>query len=56
MDLLTLLTAPADTTAYYVAGYAVFFTVMILYLASFFIRHRNLKQEYDLLIELDQES
>jgi hypothetical protein len=55
MTLLSLLHVPADTTNYYIAGYAVFFTVMTLYLASMFIRNRNLKKEYDLLVELDQE-
>ena len=55
MNLFSLLTAPADTTGYYIAGYAIFFTVMTLYLASMFIRSRNLMQEYELLVELDQE-
>ena len=55
MTLFSLLNAPADTNGYYIAGYAIFFIVMGLYLASLFIRDRNLKQEYELLIELDQE-
>jgi hypothetical protein len=55
MILLSLLNAPADTTGYYIAGYAIFFTVMILYLATFIIRSKNLKLEYELLTELDQE-
>ena len=47
---------PAETTNYFIAGYVIFFSVMALYLASFFVRNRNLKQEYALLEELDQES
>jgi hypothetical protein len=55
MILFSLVNAPADTNGYYIAGYAIFFIVMILYLGSIFIRDRNLKQEYELLVELDQE-
>jgi len=55
MTLFSLLNAPVDTNSYYIAGYAIFFIVVGLYLASLFIRDRNLKQEYELLIELDQE-
>ena len=55
MNILSILHAPVDTNGYYIAGYAIFFGVMILYLASLFIRNRNLKQEYQMLIDLDQE-
>jgi len=55
MIFFSLLNAPANTTAYYIAGVAIFFTVMIIYLASLYIRTQNLKKEYDLLVELDQE-
>lgn len=55
MDLFSFLTAPADTTNYYIAGYAVFFIVMITYITILIIRNRNLKQEYDLLMELDRD-
>jgi hypothetical protein len=55
MNLFSLLQAPADTNGYYIAGYAVFFTVMTIYLAVLFMRNRNLQQEYELLKELDQE-
>ena len=54
MLLFNLLTATAETSNYYIAGYAIFFTVMALYLASLFIRNRNLQQEYKLLVELDE--
>lgn len=59
MEFLSILmqnSGPAETTHYFIAGYVIFFTVMALYLASFFVRNRNLKQEYALLEELDQEA
>ena len=55
MNLFSLLNAPADTGAYYIAGYVVFFTVMVLYLASMVIRSRNLQSEYELLVEADED-
>ncbi len=55
MNLFALLTTPANTTSYYIAGYAVFFVVMVIYITILFIRNRNLKQEYDILVKLDQE-
>jgi hypothetical protein len=55
MVLLSLLQAPADTNSYYIAGYAVFFIVMGIYLASLYIRNQNLKKEYDLLMDLGEE-
>lgn len=55
MNLFSVLSAPADTTGYYVAGYIIFFAVMGIYLASLFIRSRNLQQEYELLVELAEE-
>ena len=55
MNLLSLLQAPADTNSYYIAGYAIFFTVMAVYLASLVIRGRNLKAEYELLKDLEEE-
>lgn len=55
MILFATTHAPLDTTGYYIAGYAIFFTVMALYIASMFIRSRNLRQEYELLVELDQD-
>jgi len=54
MFLYTITHAPADTTSYYIAGYAIFFIVMIVYLSSIVIRTRNLKQEYQILVELDE--
>ncbi len=56
MDLLSILMQPADTWNYFVAGYAVCFGVMGLYLVSYFVRFRNLNRELALLEELDSES
>jgi hypothetical protein len=48
--------APADTASYMIAGYIVIFGVMLIYLASLAIRNRNLKQDLDVLQELDKEN
>lgn len=47
---------PPDTTNYLILGYAVFSVVMVVYLFSFFVRNRNLKQDIELLEELDQDA
>lgn len=44
--------APANTTSYMIAGYAVIFGVMALYLVSVMVRFRNLKQELEILQDL----
>ena len=46
---------PAETTGYFIAGYAVFFIVSTLYLASYFLRFSNLKKDLSLLEELEEE-
>lgn len=45
---------PANTLNYMIAGYAVFFIAMILYLASLLMRYRNLKQDLEVLEEIEQ--
>ncbi|MFZ6030479.1 MAG: hypothetical protein ACOYYS_22455 [Chloroflexota bacterium] len=45
---------PAETTGYMIAGYAVLFIVMGLYLASLWLRRRNLEQDLEMLEELDK--
>ena len=45
---------PAETTRYMIAGYAVIFGVMFIYLVSLFIRNRNLKRDLELLEEMEQ--
>jgi hypothetical protein len=47
---------PADTLSYFIAGYTVIFTVLAVYLASLFIRFRNLKQDEELLKELEEKN
>ncbi len=46
---------PAETTDYMIAGYAVIFTVMFLYMGSLALRRRNLERDIALLEELDEE-
>ena len=43
-----------DTTNYMILGYVVFSVVMAVYLASLFIRFRNLKQDLEVLEELEK--
>ena len=45
--------APAETSAYMIAGYVVIFGVMLLYLVSLIVRRRNLEQDLELLSELE---
>ncbi len=40
---------------YMIAGYAVIFTVMIVYIASLFVRTRNLQQDMQTLRELEEQ-
>ena len=48
--------AAPDTSAYLIAGYAVAFIVMALYVLSIYLRSRNLNQDLTLLEEMDKES
>lgn len=45
---------PAHTTSYMIAGYAVIFGVMLIYLVSLVVRNRNLHQDLDLLEDLEK--
>ncbi len=45
-----------DTSGYMIAGYAVAFLVMALYVASIYLRNRNLSQDLSLLEEMDEQS
>lgn len=47
-------TIPADTFNYMVAGYAVIFGSMLLYTLSLIIRRRNLEQDMNVLLDLEQ--
>ncbi len=48
--------APPDTSSYMIAGYVVFAVIMGIYLASFFIRRRNLEQDLKTLEGIQVES
>jgi hypothetical protein len=46
---------PADTISYMIAGFAVIFGFMALYLVSLVVRNRNLQRDLETLEELDKE-
>jgi hypothetical protein len=43
--------APAATTGYMIAGYAVLFGVLLLYIVSLVVRQNNLKKDLEILQE-----
>ena len=43
-----------DTSGYMIAGYAIAFIVMGIYVASMYIRNRNLMQDKAMLEEMDK--
>ena len=47
--------APADTTTFMIAGYAVIFGVMLFYVISLNIRKRNLERDLEVLQEIEAE-
>jgi hypothetical protein len=49
-----LLQAPAQTSNYMIAGYAVIFGVMMLYVISLIVRRRNLEQDAQVLETLGE--
>ena len=49
-----LQTPTPDTSGYMIAGYAVSFIVMALYVASIYVRSRNLNRDLTLLEEMDK--
>ena len=48
--------ATANTNGYMIAGYAVAFIVMALYVASIYVRVRNLNQDLTALEEMDKQA
>ena len=46
---------PADTTGFMIAGYAVIFGVMLIYLISLLVRQRNLQKDLEVLEEIQVE-
>ena len=53
--LMSLFQPPPDTTGYMIAGYAVQFGVMLVYLVSYFVRYKNLKADLEVLLEIENE-
>ena len=47
-----ILQAPAETTNYMIAGFAVIFGIMLLYVISIYVRYKNNKDDYLLLSEV----
>lgn len=45
---------PAQTLSYMIGGYAVIFSVMIIYLGSLVVRWRNLRQDEEMLNEMEK--
>jgi len=50
---LILKEGPIETTNYMIAGYAVIFGVMAIYLVSMYLRRRNLQRDLEVLEELE---
>lgn len=48
------LDTPPDTSQYMIAGYAIAFGVMLLYIASLIIRYRNLKRDISMYEEMEE--
>lgn len=46
---------PAETTVYMIAGYAVIFGVLLIYLISLWVRHINLARDEATLRDLEHE-
>ena len=46
---------PANTTSFMIAGYAVIFGVMLIYLISLLVRQRNLQKDLEGLEEIQGE-
>lgn len=45
---------PANTLSYMLAGYGIIFGVIIVYVASLFIRARNLRQDEEILEKMQE--
>jgi hypothetical protein len=52
--MFALLETIPDTTRFMIVGYAVIFGVILLYLASLYIRNRRLRQDMKNLREVEQ--
>ncbi len=52
--MLFLQQGPANTVSYMILGYAVIFGVILIYLVSLAIRSRNLRQDLEVLRDLEE--
>jgi hypothetical protein len=55
-EIMFLLELTPDTTGYMVAGYIFAFVTMFIYVASLFIRFRNLNRDLSMLEDMDEEN
>jgi len=46
---------PAETMGYMIAGFAVIFGFMLIYLVSLVVRNRSLQRDLEMLEELEKE-
>jgi CcmD family protein len=53
MAMFLLQEGPAQTINYMFAGYGVIFGAIALYIVSLFVRQRNVKQELEMLEEME---
>lgn len=44
---------PLNTISYFIAGFSVIFGAILLYMLSIYIRWRNLKQEEEILMDIE---
>ncbi len=44
---------PLNTISYFIAGFSVIFGAILLYMLSLYIRWRNLKQEEEILMDIE---
>lgn len=44
---------PLESTGYMIAGYAIIFGVMLIYLISLFVRTMNLKRDIEVLEDIE---
>ncbi len=47
---------PADTLNYMIAGYAVIFVILIIYLVSLVVRWRGLRRDEEMLDQIEEEN
>ena len=55
MENIMFLETTPDTSGYMIAGYILAFTVMGIYVASMYIRQRNLKRDLETLESIQAE-